>query len=148
MRHYGIAKRFACAASPEIWSAAVRLWATHKAAAGRLRYSEAVFALVEGVEWLLPAEEPPESPRRYMRSWWEASRWRGGGFAPEDAAEAVDIVWRKAHGLAVDEAADADADGEGGVDGCETVPDKNDFGDGNGPVPAHRHVNGGGWVAE
>lgn len=23
-----------------------------------------------------------------------------------------------------------------------------DFGDGNGPVPAHRHSNGGGWVAE
>ena len=22
-----------------------------------------------------------------------------------------------------------------------------DFGDGNGPVPAHRHTNGGGWVA-
>jgi hypothetical protein len=23
-----------------------------------------------------------------------------------------------------------------------------DFGDGNGPVPAHKHVNGGGWVAD
>jgi hypothetical protein len=23
-----------------------------------------------------------------------------------------------------------------------------DFGDGNGPVPAHRHPNGGGWVAD
>ena len=23
-----------------------------------------------------------------------------------------------------------------------------DFGDGNGPVPAHRHLNGGGWVAD
>lgn len=22
-----------------------------------------------------------------------------------------------------------------------------DFGDGNGPVPAHKHENGGGWVA-
>ena len=22
-----------------------------------------------------------------------------------------------------------------------------DFGDGNGPVPAHQHPNGGGWVA-
>lgn len=25
---------------------------------------------------------------------------------------------------------------------------KFDFGDGNGPVPAHRHPNGGGWVAD
>jgi hypothetical protein len=23
-----------------------------------------------------------------------------------------------------------------------------DFGDGNGPVPAHKHPNGGGWVAD
>jgi hypothetical protein len=23
-----------------------------------------------------------------------------------------------------------------------------DFGDGKGPVPAHQHVNGGGWVAD
>jgi len=23
-----------------------------------------------------------------------------------------------------------------------------DFGDGNGSVPAHKHMNGGGWVAE
>jgi hypothetical protein len=23
-----------------------------------------------------------------------------------------------------------------------------DFNDGNGPVPAHQHVNGGGWVAD
>ena len=23
-----------------------------------------------------------------------------------------------------------------------------DFGDGNGPVPAHQHANGGGWIAD
>lgn len=27
------------------------------------------------------------------------------------------------------------------------MTDTHDFNDGNGPVPAHRHVNGGGWVA-
>ena len=28
------------------------------------------------------------------------------------------------------------------------APDRHDFGDGRGPVPAHRHPYGGGWVAE
>lgn len=30
----------------------------------------------------------------------------------------------------------------------ETAAKVFDFGDSNGPVPAHRHVNGGGWVAD
>jgi outer membrane murein-binding lipoprotein Lpp len=28
------------------------------------------------------------------------------------------------------------------------MSDTHDFNDGNGPVPAHRHSNGGGWVAD
>ena len=30
----------------------------------------------------------------------------------------------------------------------KTNPTTYDFDDGNGPVPAHQHLNGGGWVAD
>ena len=35
-------------------------------------------------EVVASGETPPVSDAVYLRSWWEASRWRSGGVAPKD----------------------------------------------------------------
>ncbi len=52
-------------------------------------YSQAVYAAYHfGVDWPRDGERPA-SVSRAMRSWYEASRWRGGGLAPEDVASEI-----------------------------------------------------------
>lgn len=63
-------------------------WLALRGALGWL-YWESVYAGHHfGAPWPL-SESAPESTARAMRAWWEASRHRGGGTAPEDVAECI-----------------------------------------------------------
>lgn len=58
----------------------------------RTTFSRAVYARVFfGAEW--PEEQgklpKPQVLMEYYDSWWECSRWKGGGFAPEDVAREI-----------------------------------------------------------
>lgn len=65
-------------------------WVASQRAKGWPSYSRAVYALRRlGIAWER-SDEPPKEPERYMQSWWESSRWRGSGTAPEDVRAEIE----------------------------------------------------------
>jgi hypothetical protein len=83
-----VVRGYSCAATDATWRAAINRWFAGRCANG-ITYPESVFALREGLAWARPGEAPPDGVHRYMRGWHEASRWRGGGMAPEDVLRAI-----------------------------------------------------------
>lgn len=65
-------------------------WLKRQAEAGWPSYDRAVYAVIElGIKW--PREDaPPACYGAYMKAWYAASRWRGGGLAPEDVRDEIE----------------------------------------------------------